>query len=107
MPLGSPIGSAQGIRNAANIAMIIEEARIPIIIDAGLGVPSEAAQALEMGADGVLINSAIALAKNPILMAKAFSNATEAGRDAYLSGRLPEKVLAHPSSPLDGVISNN
>ena len=73
MPLGSPIGSAQGIRNAANIAMIIEESRIPIIIDAGIGVPSEAAQALEMGADGVLINSAIALAENPVLMAQAFS----------------------------------
>jgi len=107
MPLGSPIGSAQGIRNAANIAMIIEEARIPIIIDAGIGVPSEAAQALEMGADGVLINSAIALAANPILMAHAFSKATEAGRDAYLSGRLKENLLAKPSSPLEGVISNN
>ena len=107
MPLGSPIGSAQGIRNAANIAMIIEEARIPIIIDAGIGVPSEAAQALEMGADGVLINSAIALAQNPTLMAQAFSKATEAGRDSYLSGRLHEKQLANPSSPLEGVISNN
>ena len=107
MPLGSPIGSAQGIRNAANIAMIIEDAQIPIIVDAGIGVPSEAAQALEMGADGVLINSAIALAKNPILMAQAFSQATEAGRDAYLSGRLPEKMLANPSSPVEGVISNN
>jgi len=107
MPLGSPIGSAQGIKNAANIAIIIEESQIPIIIDAGIGVPSEAAQALEMGADGVLINSAIALAKNPILMAEAFSKATEAGRDAYLSGRLKEQLLAKPSSPLDGVISNN
>jgi len=107
MPLGSPIGSAQGIRNAANIAMIIEEARIPIIIDAGIGVPSEAAQALEMGADGVLINSAIALAKDPTLMAQAFSKATEAGRDSYLSGRLHEKQIANPSSPLNGVISNN
>ena len=107
MPLGSPIGSAQGIRNMANIAIIIEEARIPIIIDAGIGVPSEAAQALEMGADGVLINSAIALAKKPVLMAQAFSKAIEAGRDAYLSGRLQESPLAAQSSPLDGVISNN
>ncbi len=107
MPLGSPIGSAQGIRNAANISMIIEESRIPIIIDAGIGVPSEAAQALEMGADGVLINSAIALAHNPVLMAQAFSKATEAGREAYLSGRLKENQLANPSSPVDGVISNN
>ena len=105
MPLGSPIGSAQGIRNATNIAMIIEESRIPIIIDAGIGVPSEAAQALEMGADGVLINSAIALANDPILMAHAFSKATEAGRDAYLSGRLQESQIGHPSSPLDGVVS--
>tara|TARA_B100000965_G_scaffold402247_1_gene427772 strand:+ start:440 stop:1246 length:807 start_codon:yes stop_codon:yes gene_type:complete len=107
MPLGSPIGSAQGIRNAANISMIIEEARIPIIIDAGIGVPSEAAQAMEMGADGVLINSAIALAKNPVLMAEAFSKATEAGRDAYLSGRLKENMIASPSSPVDGVVSKN
>ena len=107
MPLGSPIGSAQGIRNAANIEIIIEEAQIPIIIDAGIGVPSEATQALEMGADGVLINSAIALAKNPILMARAFSNAAEAGRDGYLSGRLKEKAFANPSSPSTGVISNN
>ena len=107
MPLGSPIGSAQGIRNAANIAMIIAEARIPIIIDAGIGVPSEAAQAMEMGADGVLINSAIALAQKPMLMAEAFSKATEAGRDAYFSGRLQENLFANPSSPLDGVISNN
>ena len=87
--------------------MIIEEARIPIIIDAGIGVPSEAAQAMEMGADGVLINSAIALADNPILMAQAFSKATEAGRDCYLSGRLKEKLIASASSPLNGVISNN
>ena len=107
MPLGSPIGSAQGIRNKANIAIIIEEARIPIIIDAGIGVPSEAAQALEMGADGVLINSAIALAKNPISMSQAFAKATEAGRDAYLSGRLQESRLANPSSPVEGLISNN
>ena len=107
MPLGSPIGSAQGLKNAANISMIIEEAEIPIIVDAGIGVPSEAAQALEMGADGVLINSAIALAKKPTLMAKAFSKATEAGRDAFLSGRLLENHRAKPSSPFDGVISNN
>ena len=107
MPLGSPIGSAQGIKNAANIAMIIEEAQIPVIIDAGIGVPSEAAQALEMGADAVLINSAIALSNNPALMSEAFSKATEAGRDAYLSGRLKKSPLANPSSPFDGVISKN
>ena len=107
MPLGSPIGSAQGIKNSANIAMIIEESQVPVIVDAGIGVPSEAAQALEMGADGVLINSAIALAHNPVVMARAFSKATEAGRDAYLSGRLQESMLAKPSSPLNGVISKN
>ena len=107
MPLGSPIGSAQGIRNSDNIAMIIEEAKIPVIVDAGIGVPSEAAQAMEMGADGVLINSAIALAKKPTLMAQAFSKATEAGREAYLSGRLRESPTAKASSPVDGVISNN
>jgi len=107
MPLGSPIGSAQGIRNGANIAIIIQEASVPVIIDAGIGVPSEAAQALEMGADGVLINSAIALAKKPISMAEAFCKATEAGRDAYLSGRLEKNLIANPSSPIKGVISNN
>ncbi len=107
MPLGSPIGSAQGIRNAANIEIIIEESKIPVIIDAGIGVPSEAAQALEMGADAVLINSAIALSNNPILMSQAFSKATEAGRDAYLSGRLKKSRIASPSSPFDGVISKN
>ena len=107
MPLGSPIGSAQGIKNEANISIIIQEANVPVIIDAGIGVPSEAAQALEMGADGVLINSAIALAKKPISMAQAFYKATEAGRDAYLSGRLEKNLIANPSSPLKGVISNN
>ncbi len=107
MPLGSPIGSAQGIRNSANIELIIEQSQIPVIIDAGIGVPSEAAQALEMGADAVLINSAIALSKNPVLMSQAFSKATEAGRDAYLSGRLKKSTLASPSSPFDGVISKN
>ena len=107
MPLGSPIGSAQGIRNAANIGIIIEESQIPVIIDAGIGVPSEAAQALEMGADAVLINSAIALSNNPVLMSQAFSKATEAGRDAYLSGRLKKSNLASSSSPFDGVISKN
>ena len=107
MPLGSPIGSAQGIKNDANIAIIIQEANVPVIVDAGIGVPSEAAQALEMGADGVLINSAIAMAKKPISMAEAFWKATEAGRDAYLSGRLEKNLFANPSSPLKGVVSNN
>jgi thiazole synthase len=102
MPLGSPIGSGQGIRNAANIALIIENARIPVVVDAGIGVPSEAAQAMEMGADAVLINSAIALAGDPPSMARAMALATEAGRAAFLAGRLPMRPEAHASSPEQG-----
>ncbi|MGA1623374.1 MAG: glycine oxidase ThiO, partial [Synechocystis sp.] len=104
MPLGSPIGSGQGIRNAANIAIIIENAQIPVVVDAGIGTPSEAAQAMEMGADAVLINSAIALAANPVAMAQAMGMATHAGRLAYLSGRMPIKANASASSPLTGVV---
>ncbi len=102
MPLGSPIGSGQGIRNAANIALIIESATVPVVVDAGLGVPSEAAQAMEMGADALLINSAIALAGDPPAMAQAMAQATAAGRTAYLAGRLPRRQEASPSSPLQG-----
>ncbi|AFY77407.1 glycine oxidase [Pleurocapsa sp. PCC 7327] len=105
MPLGSPIGSGQGIRNAANIAIIIEEAKVPVVVDAGIGAPSEAAQAMEMGADALLINSAIALAENPVLMARAMGMATEAGRLAYLAGRMPIRNYASASSPLTGTIS--
>ncbi len=104
MPLGSPIGSGQGLRNSANIAMIINEAKVPVIIDAGIGVPSEAAQAMEMGADAVLINSAIALAHDPVLMAQAMSKAVEAGREAFLAGRLPRREEACPSSPTLGMV---
>ncbi len=99
MPLGSPIGSGQGLLNASNISIIIENASIPVIIDAGIGVPSEASQAMEIGADGVLINSAIALANNPILMAKAMSLGVQSGRNAFLAGRIEKKQLASPSSP--------
>ena len=99
MPLGSPIGSGQGLLNASNISIIIENASIPVIIDAGIGVPSEASQAMEIGADGVLINSAIALAKNPILMAEAMSLGVQSGRNAFLAGRIEKKQLASPSSP--------
>ena len=105
MPLGSPIGSAQGIKNSANISIIIENATIPVIVDAGIGVPSQASCAMEMGADAVLINSAIALAGNPPRMARAMAKATEAGRDSYLSGRLLERLQASPSSPESGVIA--
>ena len=105
MPLGSPIGSGQGINNAANIAIIIEEANVPVVVDAGIGTPSEAALAMEMGADALLVNSAIALAQNPAAMGRAMGLAAEAGRLAYLSGRIPVKQYATASSPLTGTIS--
>lgn len=105
MPLGSPIGSGQGIRNAANIAIIIEQAKVPVVVDAGIGTPSEAAQAMEMGADALLINSAIALAQNPAAMARAMGLATQAGRLAYHAGRIPIKETANASSPATGLIA--
>ncbi len=104
MPLGSPIGSGQGIKNAANIQIIIENARIPVVVDAGIGAPSEAAQAMEMGADALLINTAIAQAAYPALMAEAMRLATTAGRLAYQAGRIPIKAFASASSPLTGTI---
>ncbi|HIK31061.1 MAG TPA: glycine oxidase ThiO [Oscillatoriales cyanobacterium M59_W2019_021] len=105
MPLGSPIGSGQGIQTAANIQIIIENSSVPVVVDAGIGTPSEAAQAMEMGADAVLINSAIALAKNPAAMAQAMGMAVEAGRLAYLAGRIPIRSAASASSPLTGTVS--
>jgi thiazole synthase len=105
MPLGSPIGSGQGIKNAANIQIIIEEANIPVVVDAGIGTPSEAAYSMELGADALLINSAIALAQNPVAMAKAMGMAAQAGRLAYLAGRMPLKNYASASSPLTGTIN--
>lgn len=104
MPLGSPIGSGQGIRNAANIQIIIENARIPIVVDAGIGTPSEAAQAMELGADAVLINTAIAQAERPGSMALAMALATQAGRLAFQSGRIPIKAQAAASSPGTGLV---
>ena len=106
MPLGSPIGSGQGIQNAANISIIIDNSTVPVVVDAGIGTPSEATQAMEMGADALLINSAIALAKNPPVMAKAMGMATEAGRLAYIAGRIPKKDYATASSPLTGRINS-
>lgn len=100
MPLGSPIGSGQGLNNLANIQIIIENASIPVIIDAGIGTPSEAATALEIGADGVLLNTAVAQAQNSIQMAQAMSLGVRAGRLAYLSGRMKKKDYATASSPL-------
>ncbi|MGK7877249.1 MAG: glycine oxidase ThiO [Xenococcaceae cyanobacterium] len=105
MPLGSPIGSGQGIKTEANTRIIIEEAKVPVVIDAGIGTPSEAAYGMEMGADALLINSAIALAENPVAMGQAMGLATEAGRLAYLAGRIPVKSCATASSPLTGTIS--
>ncbi len=106
MPLGSPIGSGQGIKNAANIQIIIDNAGVPVVVDAGIATPSEAAQAMEMGADALLINTAIAQAQNPVAMARAMGMATEAGRLAYLAGRIPVKSYASASSPLTGKISS-
>jgi thiazole synthase len=105
MPLGSPIGSGQGIKNLANIQIIIENAGIPVVVDAGIGTPSEAAQAMEIGADALLINTAIAQAANAPDMAKAMGMAAEAGRLAYLAGRIPVKAYASASSPLTGTVS--
>ena len=99
MPLGSPIGSGQGLLNSSNIRIIIENAKVPVIIDAGIGVPSEASQAMELGADGVLINSAIAQAENPPLMAQAINYGVKAGRQAFLAGRIKKQDFAVASSP--------
>lgn len=102
MPLGAPIGSGLGIRNPYNIRMILENATVPILVDAGVGTASDATIAMELGCDGVLMNTAIAAAKNPVLMAKAMNHAVKAGRDAYLAGRMPRKLYASASSPIDG-----
>jgi thiazole synthase len=105
MPLGSPIGSGQGLNNLANIKIIIDQANIPVVVDAGIGAPSEAAAAMEAGADALLVNSAIALAQNPPAMAQAMGMAAIAGRLAYQAGRIPIKAYAAASSPLTGTIS--
>ena len=104
MPLASPIGSGLGLQNKINISIIIKQSKVPVIVDAGIGTPSDATIAMEMGCDGVLINSAIANAKDPILMAKAFKNAVISGRDAYLAGRMKKSFLASASSPTKGLI---
>ena len=104
MPLAAPIGSGLGIQNPVNIRLIVEEAKVPVIVDAGVGTASDAAIAMELGCDGVLMNTAIAEAKNPIMMARAMKLAVEAGRLAYLAGRMPKRRYADPSSPLAGLI---
>ena len=104
MPLAAPIGSGLGIRNPYNIRIILEQATVPVIVDAGVGTASDAAMAMEMGCDGVLMNTAIAGAKDPILMAEAMRLGIEAGRKAFLAGRIPRKLYATASSPLEGIL---
>jgi thiazole synthase len=104
MPLAAPIGSGLGIRNPYNIRIILEHATVPVIVDAGVGTASDAAVAMEMGCDGVLMNSAIAGAKDPILMAEAMRLAVDAGRKAFRAGRIQKKLYATASSPLEGVL---
>jgi thiazole synthase len=104
MPLASPIGSGLGIQNDYNLSIIIEQSRVPVIVDAGVGTASDLSRCLELGAAAVLTNSAIACAKDPVLMATAMKNAAIAGRQAYLSGRMPKRYYAVPSSPLAGTI---
>ncbi len=107
MPLGSAIGSGQGIHTAEEIRIIIEQASVPVVVDAGLGVPSDAAQAMEMGADAVLVNSAIAQADDPALMAEAFRQGVEAGFKAYQAGRIARRAYASASSPVEGVVGQS
>lgn len=104
MPLAAPIGSGMGIRNPYNLRIILEQARVPVIVDAGVGTASDASEAMELGCDGLLINSAIAGAKDPLAMARAMKLAVEAGRLAYLAGRIETKLYATASSPLTGLI---
>jgi thiazole synthase len=105
MPLGSPIGSGRGIFTLEEIRIIIENANVPVVVDAGLGAPSDASLAMEAGADAVLVNTAIAQAQDPVAMGEAFRLGVEAGRKAYLAGRIPRKDLAEPSSPTTGVVT--
>ncbi|HBF97328.1 MAG TPA: thiazole synthase, partial [Alphaproteobacteria bacterium] len=98
MPLGAPIGSGLGIQNPVNIRLIVEQTQVPVIVDAGVGTASDAAEAMELGCDGVLMNTAIAEARDPVRMARAMKHAVLAGRDAYLAGRMPRRLYADPSS---------
>ena len=104
MPLASPIGSGLGIQNKVNISLIIKQSKVPVIVDAGIGTASDATIAMELGCDGVLVNTAIAKAKKPHDMALAFKNAVVAGRQSYLSGRIDKTLMGSPSSPIKGVI---
>ncbi|MEA2640715.1 MAG: thiazole synthase [Chloroflexota bacterium] len=104
MPLASPIGSGQGLVNLEAIRVIVEQARVPVVVDAGIGAPSDAALAMEVGADACLVNTAVALAQDPALMGAAIAEGVRAGRKAYLAGRIPKKSYASASSPLEGVL---
>jgi len=104
MPLGAPIGSGMGIRNPYNLAIIREQCRVPVIVDAGVGTASDAAVAMELGCDGVLMNTAVAQAKDPVLMAQAMRGAVEAGRLAYRAGRVPRKLYANASTTFEGMV---
>ena len=104
MPLASPIGSGQGMISFDQVRIIVENARVPVVVDAGIGAPSDAALAMEIGADACLVNTAVALAQDPAAMAKAMALGIEAGRTAYLAGRIPKKTYASASSPLEGVV---
>ena len=104
MPLGAPIGSGLGVQNPVTIRLIVEQAKVPVLVDAGVGTASEAAAAMELGCDGIIANTAIAEARDPVRMATAMKHAVIAGREAYLAGRMPRKLYADPSSPLAGLI---
>ncbi len=104
MPLGAPIGSGLGIRNPHNILIILQAAQVPVIVDAGVGTASDAAVAMELGCDGVLMNTGIAGAKDPVMMAEAMRKAVDAGRQAYLAGRIPKKLYATASTSMEGMI---
>ncbi|MDB5442752.1 MAG: thiamine biosynthesis protein ThiS [Phenylobacterium sp.] len=104
MPLGAPIGSGRGIQNLLNLGLIIEQATVPVLVDAGVGTASDAVVAMELGCDAVLMNTAIAGAKDPVRMARAMKHAVIAGREAFLAGRMPKRMYADPSSPLSGLI---
>jgi thiazole synthase len=104
MPAGAPIGSGLGLQNKLNIGLVVEQARVPVLVDAGVGTASDTALAMELGCDAVLMNTAIAQAKDPVRMARAMKHAVIAGREAFLAGRMPKRTYADPSSPLSGLI---
>src|SRR5256886_178859 len=103
MPLGSPIGSGQGLQTLEQIRIIINDAKVPVVVDAGIGAPSDAALAMELGADAVLVNSAIAMARDPVMMAEAIRDGVQAGRKAFPAGRIPRRADATASSPTEGI----